>query len=289
MAGADAAVTLTARVHKVVLEDGGTAARKIAAPNAPVTREAVVLRFLHSRGCPVPRVLAADETTLLTEWAGDVTLDDALQEGGDVDGGALLAAVRSVSDALASATTVKPGAAEALAADLRRWTAALPDALGWLGLGPVPTLLGPVAERALECAPRPGSLDYNARNVVLSPSGPVLIDFSAVGYDWDERRAAQYALSAGADRPDGTFRSALTEVVVKGAWDAEGIDAHEVVLLAIAVEQLRQVATGSARRERAAAWGGVERRRESLLRLLARPLCADGPAAVLRAAIAARS
>jgi hypothetical protein len=285
VAGANAAVTLTARVGKVILEDGTTAARKAAAPGAPVAGEAAALRFLRARGCPVPYVLAADETALLTEWVGDTTLDDALQAGEEVDGAALLSAVRSVSEALAAVVPSKEGARDALAADLGAWAGAMPDALAWLGASYAAEALAPVIERALACPPRPGSLDYTARNVVLSESGPVLIDFAAVGFDWDERRAAQYALSAGADRADGEFRSALAGEAVDASWDPEGIDAHEVLLLGIAAEQLRQVAVGRSSRARTAAWRNIERRRESLRRLLARPLCTEGPAAAFRAAV----
>jgi hypothetical protein len=114
----------------------------------------------------------------------------------------------------------------------------------------------------------------------------VLLDFAATGFDWDERRLAQYALSAGAGVAGGEFRSAVGSTPFDGSWDAEGVDAHEALLLLIAAEQLRQVERGVAHAERGRRWSNVAQRKASLMRLLARPLAPSGPAARLRAAFA---
>ena len=52
---------------------------------------------------------------------------------------------------------------------------------------------------ALGGEPDVGSLDYNARNVVLDEArGRVtLVDFAATGVDWPERRLVQYATATG--------------------------------------------------------------------------------------------
>ena len=52
---------------------------------------------------------------------------------------------------------------------------------------------------ALGGEPDVGSLDYNARNVVLDEAGGrvTLVDFAATGVDWPERRLVQYATATG--------------------------------------------------------------------------------------------
>lgn len=260
---------------------------KRAAPDAPVAREASVLRFLASRGCAVPGVVEASDEVLVTEWCGDTTLDDALHEGGEVDTGRLIEAVYGVSRALAEVVPVRAAAAEQLAAQLAPWIEALPATLAWLGASAAERLLGPVAERAVACTPQPGSLDYTARNVLLDAAGERiwLIDFAATGFDWNERRLAQYALATGAGRATGVFRSALDRAACAGLGDPTGIDAHETLLLLTAAEHLRQVETGAAHPERARAWSNVAARKLSVLALLRRPLARSGPAAALRAAL----
>ena len=278
---------ITARVSRVTLPDGRRAALKRAAPNASVDREAAVLRFLHARGCAVPEVIAASSDELVTEWCGQHTLDDALQAGVAVSGAALREAVSGVGRALAPLAPSPSAAHDALRAQLAPWLASLPAALRWLSGACDDRLLAEVTQRALECPPEAGSLDYTARNVLVDATGEQvwLIDFAATGFDWTERRLAQYALSAGAGRRAGVFRSAL-DVTVCGAIDnPTGVDAHEVILLLTAAEHLRQVETGDAHDERSLAWANVAERKASLLTLLRRPVAESGPAAELRAAL----
>ena len=278
---------ITARVTRVTLPDGRTAAVKRAAPNAPVDQEAAVLRFLHARGCAVPEVISASSEELVTEWCGQHTLDDAMQTGLPVSGAALSEAVCGVGHALAAVAPTPSSAHDALRAQLAPWLASLPAAQRWLSGASDARLLAAVVQRALECPPEAGSLDYTARNVLVSAAGGRvwLIDFAATGFDWTERRLAQYALSAGAGRPHGVFHSALDATVCGALDDQTGIDAHEVVLLLTAAEHLRQVETGDAHDERSRAWGNVAERKASLFELLRRPLAGSGPAAELRAAL----
>ena len=270
------------RAWKVTGPGGATVGVKLAVETARVEREGSVLRFLHRRGCAVPRVVAAGSRWLVTEWAGDETLDDVLQRGRGVDAALLTAAVRAVSEALSSVAGAGDGAGGSLRAQLAPWAETLRAALEWLGVAAPERVVAATVDRAVACEPRPGSLDYTSRNVVVDSGKLSLLDFAATGFDWDERRLAQYALSAGAAMPDAEFRSALTAAAVGAAWDVEGVDAHEAVLLLIAAEQLRQVEAGEAHADRAAGWRNVAQRKASLRRLLARPLCSTGPAAALR-------
>jgi hypothetical protein len=279
---------ITDRVTRTALPDGSVAAVKRAAPNAPVTREATVLRYLRSRGCAVPDVLEADEERLVTAWCGERTLDDALQEGRRVSGATLIQAVSGVGRALSVAAPRSPASRDALVAQVALWAEALPGALVWLSGAAHERLVAAVLDRAAACEPEVGSLDYTARNVLVDASGERvwLIDFAATGFDWTERRLAQYALASGAGRRGGVFLSALSAEDCSSHGDPTGLDAHEVVLLLTAAEHLRQVEAGQSHPDRASAWANVAERRASLLRLLRRPLAGYGPAAELRAATA---
>jgi hypothetical protein len=226
----------------------------------------------------------------------------------------------------------------ALRAQAAPWLAAAPRALGWLlqghtgggavlpggAEGEVAGALRRTVELALRGEPDVGSLDYNARNVVLDEArGRVtLVDFAATGVDWPERRLVQYATATGGGAPrgaassagagaevagapsraeqGGTFRSALTAEVVQDyaalvaprrGTDREAVvaavDAHEVLLLLLAAVGLQAVEAGAAHPERARAWRDVRGRREALLALLRRPLGGEGPGAEVRAAVRA--
>ena len=269
------------------LPDGRSVAVKRAAPGAQLQREASILRFLAARGAPVPEVVSASADELITAWVGVETLDDALQDGPPVSGTALVAAVWQVSRVLSRVAPIPAITRDALAAQLRPWAEALPEALIWLVGASHERLLHDTLVRAMACEPAAGSLDYNSRNVLVEESGGRvwLIDFAATGFDWTERRLAQYALSAGAGLPNGVFRSALGTEACGTLADSGGVDAHEVILLLTAAEHLRQVETGGGHPERQRAWSNVAQRKTSLQALLRRPLAADGPAARLRAAL----
>ena len=235
----------------------------------------------------MPGVISASSDELVTEWCGQQTLDDALQAGLAVSGAALSEAVSGVGRALATLAPAPSAAHDALRAQLAPWLAALPAALRWLSGAYEERLMAEVIQLALECPPEAGSLDYTARNVLVGATGEQvwLIDFAATGFDWTERRLAQYALSAGAGRPTGVFRSALDATICGALEDPTGVDAHEVILLLTAAGHLRQVETGEAHDERSLAWANVAERKASLLTLLRRPVAESGPAAELRAAL----
>ena len=222
----------------------------------------------------------------------------------------------------------------ALRAQAEPWLAAAPQALAWLlhaqgrtggGEGDMAGALRRTVALALGGEPDVGSLDYNARNVVLDEAGGrvTLVDFAATGVDWPERRLVQYATATGTTpgsmplgaggavpgagaggapggRQGGTFRSALTAEAVRDyaalvapgrgtgpAMVVAAVDAHEVLLLLLAAVGLRAVEAGTAHPERARAWSDVQGRREALLALLRRPLSGEGPAAGVRTAVRA--
>lgn len=297
------------RTSRVTLADGRVAALKRAAPGAPVGREATTLRFLHARGAPVPAVIAIDDAPdpswVATEWAGDVTLDDALQQAvetgptGTPHGGAsaalgtrLATSVAMVEAAFAPLTErgAPRGARETLESLFAPWATAAASALAWLHErgDPRPRLQESVA-RAIDVARSSplsvGPLDYHAGNVIVpggSPDRPlVIVDLSATGWDWPARRLAQYAFATGARTPPGTFRFALDQAgTTEGAsllatvhggepdhWDA-AIRAHATILVATAATHLRHVELGTAHASRASSWRNVDDRRDALRAIL---------------------
>jgi hypothetical protein len=301
---------LSARVWRVALQDGRVLSLKLAAPEAPVHREAQVLRWLGARGCAVPTVLAVDHQPapewLAVEWCGDETLDERAQgsnrQGGDaLDhlGVQLARALASVERAFASLATSRTNALPTLRAQLTPWRDNATETLQWL----FGTAWSPEVIRALEdtfslaeaSTPSVGSLDYHAHNVVLDGPRLTMIDFGAVGFDWAARRLAQYAAATGAGRVDGTFLSVLGPAAVTQFADevarvqgtdalllAQTVDAHDAVLFLIAAAQLRLVLTGRSHPERATSWRNTESRRLHLQHLLRRSLTTDGPAERLR-------
>ena len=63
--------------------------------------------------------------------------------------------------------------------------------------------------------PTLGTLDYNARNIVVNGETPTFIDFGSIGWDWGERRLVQSFNNLGANRANGNFVSLLGQEVVK--------------------------------------------------------------------------
>jgi hypothetical protein len=319
----------SARVWRVALEDGPRLALKLAAPGAPLDAEAWGLRWLGQRGAPVPAVLAVDPTRpaawLALAWCGDTTLDEAVQSATPwklaalgrrlaVAASAVERAYRPVTAGLRRQATWHVRV-EALREQTGPWIAAAPKALAWLAEGRragsaraaeclLNSQLDGLLERTLAAAlgaeADVGSLDYNARNVILGerPSAMTLLDFAATGVDWPERRFVQYGTATGAGPTGGDFRSVIGPASVRAyatavapqreadAHDvARAVDAHDVLLLLTAATGLRAVAGGVAHPERAQGWADVSARRVALRRLLRRRLVVDGPAEALRAAL----
>jgi hypothetical protein len=311
------------RVWRIGLIDGRRFALKIGVEEAPAQKEASILTAL--AGCPVAQLVAQGgegHGWLVTEWAGDATLDDALGEIDPKDwervGTALFEALLCVETALEARAGVderrREAARVALVEQLSVWQDDALNALLWLlGVGVNGySLSGKVTQRmraALDAVfagagfvqPRLGSLDYNPRNVIVTTGEQphvTFVDVPAVGLDWAERRLVQYATVTGARRASGSFASALNaDVASKYAQEAAlvrdqpveavlaGLDAHEVILVLAAATQLGLVERGEAADERAQAWANLPARRDSLRELLARPLATDGPAATVRAMI----
>ena len=64
-------------------------------------------------------------------------------------------------------------------------------------------------------APTLGTLDYNARNIVVDGGAPTFIDFGCIGWDWGTRRLVQSLNSLGTNRSGGNFVSLLDGEIVE--------------------------------------------------------------------------
>ena len=227
-------------------EDEREFALKLGVQTAPARKEAGMLAALAT--CPVSRVVASGGEGagwLLTEWAGSQTLDGALPSLSSSErnavGMGLVRAVLSVEEVLERRANIDGGrrelARQALAQQVAMWAHDALNSLLWLlevGVRGF-SLSGKVTDQpseaveavlaaALSAAPRLGSLDYNPRNVVLGSrqiGALTLIDFPAVGFDWTERRLAQYATATGTREAGGRFATALdAEVAAEYAKQA---------------------------------------------------------------------
>ncbi len=143
---------------------------------------------------------------------------------------------------------------------------------------------------------RLGSLDYNARNVVVDVDSAAFIDFASVGWDWGERRLVQTFNSLGAHRSGGRFVSALNREVVGeyASRSAHGksdeaeirVDYHNILFYLSVVYRLLQ-AIAQPQREASIsllnAWGDAKPRLRQAIDLLAdSPLSGNPYAAQLR-------
>lgn len=295
-------------VWRLRLDDGGTVIAKhhpfawaaAGTPRDPGAVEAKVLGLLHRAGCPVPAFLGSDSEAqvVFLEDLGSETLDDWLQENPCVDRapyaraaltGAIIIEKVLVThtDEFEEQVAIGAGRVDLEAA----WQSAVARARVGLAflLESAPKrrqaaedLLAAVGDDLIERAPTLGSVDYNARNVILDRDRGALgfIEFSAIGWDWPERRLVQYTTSLGAHRQDGRFAPLLDRASAAGFGEADvdlrALDGHRVIFLLNAAGLLAQALTGQADRAvLLAAWTDPNRRIRELLTELARPWTSD--------------
>ena len=205
----------------------------------PFQIETAVLLRLHQAGCRVPELYWWSDPTgcLLMEWCGDTTLDDVAQKTPIEDLRQLMQnTVRAFCQLEAgfakSADTLTPYIypldysvvlRDTLRTLLDQGRTTL-DYLGWMRGEPMPSdqagtldaIWDRLSHRLREAKPTLGTLDYNARNIVVDGSIPTFIDFGSIGWDWGERRLVQSLNSLGANRTNGIFASLLGQALVEG-------------------------------------------------------------------------
>lgn len=311
-------------VWKIVLGNGSILVAKhhvfapLARGKAHDLLEVEQLSHARLSGAPVPRLYGADgdHDLVFFEWCGDHTLDDVCQEGAAGAYGRLavegFCRIQSVfyehSDVFAPRTF--PGChpkdlSRAWRKATRRLAQGFPQLVEQLAPGAIRECtkttsdgLSELLQFLEQASPLPGPTDYHARNIVIDPGVRSLrfIEFSKIGWDWPERRLAQYTTSHGAGRPDGRTVSALTPALTaryaalaseyRSASQAEIaalLDGHHLILHLLAAQSLLDVRPDP-RHPLLNRWRNPEARLAQLRRILETPLSADHRVSELRSA-----
>ena len=273
----------------------------VKAGYTPCQIESTVLSTLHRNGCRVPKIIWKSENhhVLLLEWCGKLTLDEMAQSRPVSN---LKPILHTILMELCRVETV-------FAENLKRFipytfrfdleaTLHHPleqarktlDYLSHLNedlmtssqTAQLDTAWNAISDRLRMVPPTLDSLDYQSRNIVVSDETPFLIDFSSVGWDWQERRLVQYFNSIGAHQEDANFVSLLDYDLVNtyAEWVtthretclpaeiAARVDSHHLLFYLSVIHQLlRVVAQPEVAESRVLlkAWGNPQSRFQSAL------------------------
>lgn len=283
----------------------------------PFQVESAILLRLHQAGCRVPELYWWSDAAscLLMEWCGDTTLDDLAQK---TPTGKLNPILQNTVRAFCQLEEGFAKTAHALnpyiypldysvflqdmlqtLLDQGRKTL---DYLAWMRGEPIPADqaagLDAIWTRMSDClhraTPTLGTLDYNARNIVVNGDTPTFIDFGSIGWDWSERRLVQSLNSLGANRTNGNFVSLLDQVIVKAyarqvsehreecseTEIAAQVDYHQLLFyLSIIHRLLQSTAQPEAPESRATlqAWGDPKARFQRALALIINSHLSEDP------------
>ena len=294
----------------------------------PCQIETEVLSILHRNGCKVPQVVwsSAEHHALLLEWCGEQTLDAVAQsaENPPDDIKPLLQKILREFCEIEScfalraepfASYIFPFNAHENLKDLLERGVKVIGYLSHLGEKPMAsTQAEALIEKwnalaiRLQLAPTAlGSLDNNARNIVVAEDAPVFIDFASIGWNWQEIRLVQLFNSVGAflstANQTANFVSLLDAELVKtyaewvcthreqssAAEIAARVDAHHLLFYLSVVHQLIQaIAQPEATESKMLldAWGDAKPRfRCALTQIIEADLSDDPDTAAIRAMI----
>ena len=273
----------------------------------PLQIEATVLGLLYRKGCRVPKLLWKSERhhALLLEWCGESTLD-ALAQHREPSAQNLTPLLFTILHEVCEIETCFTTHAAQLAPYVFRFNAQaiLQDLLsrgkkvvGYIShLSNRPMSLieeGAFAEawdvlaNRLQDAPTTlGSLDNNARNIVIREGSAFFIDFASIGWNWQEMRLVQLLNSIGAflvsPSETGNFISLLDRELVNAYAEwvnihretcpldelTARVDGHHLLFYLSVVDQLlKAVARPNAAESRMLfkAWGDPEKRFRSAM------------------------
>ena len=279
----------------------------VAAGQTPSQIEANVLTLLYDNGCRVPQLVWKSEHhhALLLEWCGESTLD-ALAQRDEKSAQSLTPLLLTILQEVCNIETCFTTHAAQLAPDVFRFNAeaTLQDLLargkkvvGYLShLSDRPMSLieegtftdaWDVFSTRLQDAPTTlGSLDNNARNIVIRGESPFFIDFASIGWNWQEMRLVQLLNSIGAflvsPSETGNFVSLLDRELVNtyAEWVsthrepcspdevAARVDGHHLLFYLSVIDQLlRAIAQPDATESRMLleAWGDPQKRFRSAI------------------------
>lgn len=229
-----------------------------------LTTEWEMLRLLQemARRVPTPVAFNADEGLLVTTWVEGETLDDLAQRDPQQATSFVVDALRALGE-VERAFDINLVDIESfafqldydayLSNDFAEFVKDAVAAVDWLlARAHQPTSQENIElqkawdalyDTICEGVPTFGTLDYNARNLILSGSGSTYLDFSAVGWDWPERRIVQYFMALGAHHPEGNFVQTLSRTAIERLgedlfFSPERLEAHRIVFLGVALERL---------------------------------------------------
>ena len=272
----------------------------VKAGYTPCEIESTILSILHRNGCRVPKIIwkSEDFHALLLEWCGELTLDAMAQSRPTRT---LKPILRTTLMELCRVETVFAENTELLTPyafrfdldiTLQRLLEQGRKTLGYLGgsmtssqTERLDTTWTALSNRLRTAPPTLDSLDYQSRNIVISDETPFLIDFSSVGWDWQERRLVQFFNSIGANQEGANFVSLLNRELVDAyaEWVTSHretcspaeikarVDSHHLLFYLSVIHQLlRAVAQPEVSESRTLlkAWGDPKARYQSTLRQL---------------------
>ena len=273
----------------------------------PLEIETSVLALLHGNGCQVPQLVWKSERhhALLLEWCGESTLD-ALAQRCEQSAQNLTPLLFAILEELCKIEDCFTTHATQFAPYVFRFNAqrTLQDLLvrGRKVVGYLSQLsertMSVIEERTLaeswdvfsarlqDAPPTLGSLDNNARNIVIREASPFFIDFASIGWNWQEMRLVQMLNSIGAflvsPSETGNFISLLDRELVNAYAEwvsthretcppdeiAARVDGHHLLFYLSVIDQLLQaVAQPDATENRMLleAWGDPQSRFRSAI------------------------
>lgn len=272
----------------------------VEAGYTPCEIESAVLSILHRNGCRVPKVIwkSVDFHALLLEWCGELTLDAIAQSEPmpklePILDATLTELCRIETVFVENTELLTPYAfrfdldstLQHLLEQGRKTLNYLCGTLTSSQTAHLDTAWAALSNRLKAAPPTFDSLDYQSRNIVISEGTPFLIDFSSVGWDWQERRLVQFFNSIGANQDGANFVSLLNRdlVATYAAWVtthreacspaevAARVDSHHLLFfLSVIHRLLRATAQPETPESRTLlkAWGDAKARYQNALTLL---------------------
>ncbi|MCE2414158.1 hypothetical protein J4G07_09155 [Candidatus Poribacteria bacterium] len=279
----------------------------VQAGYTPCQIESTALSILHRNGCRVPKIIWKSDAShaLLLGWCGELTLD-AMAQSRPLS--TLKPILQSALTELCRVETVFAENTELLTpyafrfdleVTLQRLLEQGRKTLGYLcgtmtasQTAHLDAVWAILSNRLRTAPPTFDSLDYQSRNIVISDETPFLIDFSSVGWDWQERRLVQFFNSIGANQEGANFVSLLNRELVNtyAAWVtahretcssteiAARVDGHHLLFYLSVIHQiLRAVAQPEVSESRILlkAWGDLKARYQNALRQVIRTGLSD--------------
>ena len=273
----------------------------------PLQIEATVLELLYDNGCRVPQLVwkSVRHHALLLEWCGEFTLD-ALTQQSEKSSQNLTPLLFTILQELCKIETcfmthaaqLSPYVfhfdAQAILQDLLARGKQVVGYLSHLRNQPMSLIeertfaeAWDVFANRLQNVPTTlGSLDNNARNIVIRGESAFFIDFASIGWNWQEMRLVQLLNSVGAflvsPSETGNFMSLLDRELVNvyAEWVsthretcppdevAARVDGHHLLFYLSVIDQLlRAVAQPDATENKMLfeAWGDPQKRFRSAI------------------------